>query len=143
SFGHVLIIAGSRGFTGAVKMAAEGAGRSGAGLVTVAVPQPVVQYVAPAILETMWIGLPATKVESISSDAVGAAMSAAENKQAVVLGPGISTNEDTRRFVLDFVKQCKLPMLIDADGLNSVSINPGVLATAQAPVVVTPHPGEM
>lgn len=142
-FGHVLVLAGSRGFTGAARLAAEAAGRAGAGLVTVGVPLPLVPIVAPSLLESMWIGLPATKNDSFSSEAVAPALTVAQNKQCVVLGPGISTHEDTLKFVLEFVRQCRAPILIDADGLNTISINPGVISTAQAPVVVTPHPGEM
>ena len=143
TFGHALVLAGSRGFTGAARLAAEAAGRSGAGLVTVGFPQPLAPLIAPALLESMWIGLPATKADSFSTDAVAPALAAAEGKQAVVLGPGISTHDDTRRFVLDFLRQNKTPLLIDADGINAISINPGVIATAGAAVVVTPHPGEM
>ena len=127
-FGHVLILAGSRGFTGAAALAAEAAGRSGAGLVTVGLPQPLVPVVAPALLEAMWLALPATKSDSFSIEAVAPAVAFAENKQAVVLGPGISTHDETRRFVLEFLRQNKTPLLIDADGLNAVSINPGVIA---------------
>lgn len=143
TFGHTLILAGSRGFTGAAKLAAEGAGRAGAGLVTVGVPHPLVPLVVPGLLEFMWLPLPATKSDSFSTEAAAAALAAASNKQAVVLGPGISTQDETRRFVLDFLRQCETRLLIDADGLNNVSINPGVIAAAPAPIVVTPHPGEM
>ncbi|NUM56006.1 MAG: NAD(P)H-hydrate dehydratase [Candidatus Hydrogenedentes bacterium] len=143
TFGHALILAGSRGFTGAAKLAAEGAGRAGAGLVTIGIPQPLAPLVVPGLLEFMWLALPATRFDSFSTEASAPALAAAESKQAVVLGPGISTHDETRRFVLEFVRQCKTPLVIDADGLNSISINPGVIATAAAPVVVTPHPGEM
>jgi len=143
SFGHVLVIAGSKGFTGAVHLASGGASRSGAGLVTVAVPQSIVPIVAPSCVEAMWIGLPACKAESIGADAVAPALVAAQGKNAVVIGPGISTQDETRRFVLEFVKTCKVPMVIDADALNNLSINPGILTNALAPIVITPHPGEM
>lgn len=143
SFGHVLVLAGSRGFTGAVKLATEAAYRAGAGLVTVGLPQPLVPIVAPELLEAMWLALPATKSDSFAVEALAPALAASENKQAVVLGPGISTHDDTRRFVIDFLKQNRTPLLIDADGLNAISINSGVIASASAPVIVTPHPGEM
>ena len=143
TFGHVLVLAGSRGFTGAAKLTTEAAYRSGAGLVTLGLPQPLVSIVAPALIEAMWLALPATKNDSFAVDAIAAALAASENKQAVVLGPGISTQDDTRRFVIDFLKQNKTPLVIDADALNAISINSGVIASALAPVVVTPHPGEM
>ncbi len=143
TFGHVLVLAGSRGFTGAAKLATEAAYRAGAGLATLGLPQPLVPIVVPALIEAMWLALPATKNDSFSVEAIAPALVAAENKQAVVLGPGISTHDDTRRFVIEFLKQNKTPLLIDADGLNAVSINSGVIASALAPVIVTPHPGEM
>ncbi|MBM3289058.1 MAG: NAD(P)H-hydrate dehydratase [Candidatus Hydrogenedentes bacterium] len=143
TFGHVLVLAGSRGFTGAATLAAVAAGRAGAGLVTVGLPQPIVPFVAPALLECMWIALPATKSDSFAADAAAPALAAAENKQAVVIGPGISTHDETRKFVFEFVRQCKAPMVIDADALNALAVNPGVIAMANAPVTVTPHPGEM
>ena len=143
SFGHVLVLAGSRGFTGAAKLATEAAYRAGAGLVTLGFPQPLVSIVAPELIEAMWLALPATKNDSFSVDSITPALAASENKQAVVLGPGISTHDETRRFVIDFLKQNKTPLLIDADGLNAISINAGVIASASAPIVVTPHPGEM
>jgi NAD(P)H-hydrate epimerase len=143
TFGHVLVLAGSRGFSGAAKLAAEAAYRAGAGLVTVGMPQPLVPIVAPELLEAMWLALPATKNDAFSVDAIAPAIAVSENKQAVVLGPGISTQDETRRFVIDFLKQNKTPLLVDADGLNAISINAGVIASAAAPVIVTPHPGEM
>jgi NAD(P)H-hydrate epimerase len=143
TFGHVLVIAGSRGFTGAAILAANGAARSGSGMVTVAVPQPVATVIAGQLLEAMWLSLPATKAETIGIDAIGPALSAAATRQAVLLGPGISTHDETKRFVLDFLQECGTAMVLDADALNNVSINAGVIAKAKAPVIITPHPGEM
>ena len=143
TFGHALVLAGSRGFTGAAKLAVEGAYRSGAGLVTLGLPQPLVPLVAPGLLESMWLALPATGADSFAAAAAAPALAAAANKQAVVLGPGISTHDETLRFVIEFVRQCRAPLVIDADGLNTIAINPGIIALAQEPVVLTPHPGEM
>jgi NAD(P)H-hydrate epimerase len=61
----------------------------------------------------------------------------------VVLGPGMSRHPDTQAFVLEFVRRCPVPILVDADGLNALATAPDVLKRAQAPVVITPHPGEM
>lgn len=143
TFGHVLVIAGSRGFTGAAKLCAEGAARSGVGLVTAAVPQSLAPLIVPGLLEMMWVSLPATKSDALGPEALAPALAAAERKDAVVLGPGLSSHEDTRKFVLEFVKQCRAPMVLDADALNAAGIHPGVIGAAESPVVVTPHPGEM
>ena len=143
TFGHVLVLAGSRGFTGAAKLTAEAACRSGAGLVTVGIPEPLADIIAVMLLEAMSLPLPATPAESFSPAAVGPALDAAQTRQAVVLGPGISQHEGTRRFVAEFVAQCPVPLLIDADGLNCLSQDLAPLTRAKAPIIVTPHPGEM
>ncbi|MBX7258723.1 MAG: NAD(P)H-hydrate dehydratase [Candidatus Hydrogenedentes bacterium] len=143
TFGHVFILAGSRGFTGAAKLAAESAGRSGVGLVTVGSPRPLADAMAVALYEAMSRPLPATPEETLSYDALEPALAFAVDKQAVVLGPGISQHPETRRFVLEFVRQCPTPMIVDADGLNCLSTAADTLAEAKAPILITPHPGEM
>ena len=143
TFGHLYAIAGSRGFTGAAKLLAEAACRSGVGLVTLGVPEPLGDVVASDLLETMTMLLPATPDESIAASAVGPALAFAENKEAVALGPGLSQNPETQQFVLEFIQKCKAPLVVDADGLNALSENIGVLGAASAARVLTPHPGEM
>ena len=143
TFGHLYAIAGSRGFTGAAKLVAEAACRSGAGLVTLGIPEPLGDAVASELLETMTMLLPATPNKSIAASAVGSALAFAENKEAVALGPGLSQHPETRQFVVEFVQQCKAPLVVDADGLNALSENIGVLSAASADRVLTPHPGEM
>lgn len=143
TFGHVLILAGSRGFTGAAKLAAEAAGRSGVGLVTVGVPGTVADCIAASLVEAMSLSLPDTLQESFSTAAVAQALDATQTRDAVVLGPGISQHADTRRFVHDFVAGCTVPLVLDADGLNCIGPAPGAVALAKAPVILTPHPGEM
>lgn len=143
TFGHVFILAGSRGFTGAAKLASWAAGRSGVGLVTVGIPEPLADPVAASLLEAMSLSLPATKAGSFGFRGVELAIEFASTKQAVVLGPGISQEPGTQRFVQTFVPQCATPLLIDADGLNCLSRRPTVIDQASAPLVLTPHPGEM
>lgn len=142
-FGHVFILAGSRGFTGAAKLAAEAASRSGVGLVTVGCPRTLADVIALALYEAMSLPLPATAEETLSLEALDPALSFALDKQAVVLGPGLSQHPDTRQFVLAFVRQCPVPMVVDADALNCLGPAPEILAEAKAPVLITPHPGEM
>lgn len=142
TFGHVVVIGGSRGFTGAVKLACEAAGRSGVGLVTAAVPRCLADVFAVSLLEAMSRPLPDTPEESIAYRAVQPALDFVEGKDSVVLGPGMSQDEGARDFALSFIRKCVLPMLIDADGLNNLSTDLGVLK-GDAPRVLTPHPGEM
>ncbi|MCJ7839168.1 MAG: NAD(P)H-hydrate dehydratase [Burkholderiales bacterium] len=143
TFGHVFVVAGSRGFTGAVKMCCDAAMRSGAGLVTCGIPAPLGDVIGATLYEPMSLLLPATEQESLSRDAVGPALEFAEGKDAVVLGPGLSRNPQTQEFVLEFVRRVHAPMLIDADGLNALSGRPDVLLESAGPRVLTPHPGEM
>ena len=143
TFGHVFIVAGSRGFTGAAKLTCMGAARSGVGLVTAGVPKPVADIVAASLLEPMSFPLPATDAETLSEAALEPALEFAKDKQAVVLGPGLSQHPETRAFVLAFVERCTAPLLVDADGLNCLGADTSVLERAAAPRVLTPHPGEM
>ena len=143
TFGHLFVLAGSRGFTGAAKLACLAAGRSGVGLVTLGIAHPLAEGVAGVLLESMTLPLPTTGAETLSYAAVEPALVFAKDKQAVALGPGLSTHPDTAEFVHRFITQCPCPMVIDADGLNALSDNPALLKECIAPVLLTPHPGEM
>jgi ADP-dependent NAD(P)H-hydrate dehydratase / NAD(P)H-hydrate epimerase len=143
TFGHVVVIGGSRGFTGAVKMTCEAAARSGVGLVTAAVPRCLADVFAVSLLEVMSTVLPDTPDECIAHRAVQPALDFAAGKNAVVLGPGMSARAEPRDFTLSFIRKCPLPMLIDADGLNNLSTDLSVLGDSKASRVLTPHPGEM
>jgi NAD(P)H-hydrate epimerase len=143
TFGHLFVIAGARGFTGAAKLTCNAAERSGVGLVTLGIPYPLGNIAAVSLTETMTLRLPATDAETIDHDALEVALSFAEDKQAVALGPGLSCHPDTVSFVMDFIPQCITPMVIDADGLNALAENPAILKARPAPAVLTPHPGEL
>jgi hydroxyethylthiazole kinase-like uncharacterized protein yjeF len=143
TFGHVFVVGGARGFTGAVVMAAMGAARAGAGLVTAGVPRPLGDAVASHLVVGMTRLLDATDAESVAREALEPALEFAKDKSAVVLGPGLSQHPDTQAFAVEFVRRCPVPMLLDADGLNALSTAVDTLKRVQAPVVLTPHPGEM
>ena len=143
TFGHLFVIAGSRGLTGAAKLACEGAARSGVGLVTIGVPRPLGDIVASSLTETMSLMLPSTQAETVSRAALDPALEFASTKQAVVIGPGLSQHPGTQAFILVFVHRCPAPILIDADGLNALSRKPNALLARTTPCVLTPHPGEM
>ena len=138
TFGHVFIVGGSREFTGAPRLAAMAAARSGVGLVTVGVPRPLGDVVAASLLEPMTCLLPATEAESLSAAAVDPALEFASTKDAAVLGPGLSQEPGTREFAQAFAERCPVPLLIDADGLNCLGANPDCLKKAHAERVVTP-----
>lgn len=144
TFGHVFVIAGSRGFSGAVKLACEAAGRAGAGLVTAGIPASLADMAAATLLESMYRELPETPDHTISSSAIEPALAFASNKNAAVVGPGISTHPGTWAFVHGFVAQCVPPLVVDADGLNILAEDLAPLGDREAcTTILTPHPGEM
>ena len=143
TFGHLFVLAGSRGFTGAAKLTCEAAYRSGVGLVTAGICRPLADILACAMTEVMTLPLPATDAETLAAAAVEPALEFAGSKEAVVLGPGLSRHPETHAFILRFVRECPVPMLIDADGLNCLSEDMSALNDPPAARVLTPHPGEM
>ncbi|MGE5127907.1 MAG: NAD(P)H-hydrate dehydratase [Betaproteobacteria bacterium] len=147
-FGHLLIVAGSVGKTGAAVLAAGGALRSGAGLVTVATPEPCVPLVAPARPEAMTEPLAATAAGGLSDGALERLLALAGERDAVVVGPGLGQDPKTRALVREFVRSCPVPLVLDADALNALAPSAGrdgALAALrrEAPTILTPHPGEM
>ena len=141
-FGHVLVIAGSRGKTGAALLAAQAAARSGAGLTTLAVPATLQAVLEAQVREAMTAALADTG-DGAAALADGAAASALiADRGAVVCGPGLGQASATRELVRHVVRQCTAPLVLDADGLNAVA-GTSVLRDRPGPTVVTPHPGEM
>ncbi len=143
TFGHLLILGGARGKTGAACLAAEAALRSGAGLVTVASPRSSQFIIAGKLTEAMTEGLQETPVGEPSYHAVEALEGLYERKKAVCIGPGLGLSREATIFCQEVVARCPLPLVIDADGLTAVSDALDVLEKADAPRVLTPHPGEM
>ena len=144
--GHALIIAGSRGMTGAAALCGKSAMRAGAGLVTIATADSAQQAVAArSIPEIMTATLRETSQGAISFEAVEQAMKLALRANVVAIGPGLSSvDESTRRFVREVVEQRAVPLVIDADGLNALAPWPDELrGTRDRPLILTPHPGEM
>src|SRR5215510_2650803 len=146
SVGDLLLIAGSRGKTGAAALASGAILRAGAGLVTVATSRSAQSLlVTQAWNEVMTEALDETPDGAISHSALGRALQLAQKRTVVAVGPGLSSaDESTRRFVRDFVGQRNTPLVIDADGLNALAPWPEELqGSEEMPIVITPHPGEM
>jgi ADP-dependent NAD(P)H-hydrate dehydratase / NAD(P)H-hydrate epimerase len=147
-FGHLLVVAGSVGKTGAAVLSAGGALRAGAGLVTVATPEPCLTFVGAARPEAMTEPLPATGRGGLAESGLARLVELAGERDAVVVGPGLGQDPGTRALVRAFVGQCPVPMVIDADGLNALAAR-GEEASGlgalrrEIPAVLTPHPGEM
>ncbi len=144
--GHVLVIAGSRGYTGAAVLCGEAAMRSGAGLVTIATPASAQAAIAGSVMpEVMTTALAETDRGAVSDEAVDHALSLAAKASVIAIGPGLSAEDErTRRFVHSVVKQRTTPIVIDADGLNCLAPWPDDLRGSDSlPLVLTPHAGEM
>ncbi|HEY3138905.1 MAG TPA: NAD(P)H-hydrate dehydratase, partial [Blastocatellia bacterium] len=144
--GKVLIVAGSRGKTGAACLAGEGALRAGCGLVTIATAESAQPIVASrAIPECMTEPLPETRSGSVTREAAERALELAAERDVVAVGPGLgSADKSTRAFVRAVTMKRQRPMVIDADGLNSLSPwATNLIGTDELPLVLTPHPGEM
>jgi hydroxyethylthiazole kinase-like uncharacterized protein yjeF len=142
TYGHVLVVAGSRGKTGAASLAAKAALKMGAGLVTVATPAGCLPMIARSMDELMTEPLAETPRGTIAYGGLSRVLELLKGKDALLLGPGISTDPETARFVLALLPRVRVPMTVDADALNIVASKPDVLAALRAPAVLTPHPGE-
>lgn len=142
TYGHLFIISGSVGKTGAAVMAAKAALKTGAGLVTIGTPQSCQPIVARSMMELMTEPLTETKEGTLSSEALPRAIGLLEGKDGLLLGPGLGTHESTAEFVLSLLPRVKLPVVIDADGLNILAKNPELLKALKKPAILTPHPGE-
>ncbi len=142
TYGHVLVVAGSLGKSGAAALAGRAALRMGAGLVTVATAAGALPSIGRSMAELMTEPLAETPERTIAAEALPRARALLEGKSAVLVGPGLSTHPSTAEFVLGLLPKIKVPCVVDADGLNIVSARPEVLARMAGPVVLTPHPGE-
>jgi NAD(P)H-hydrate epimerase len=144
--GKVLVVAGSRGKTGAACLVGEGAMRAGAGLVTVATAQSAQPVIAAQMmLECMSEPLVETATGSIAGEAAERVLELAQERDVVAMGPGLGSSEDsTRSFVRSVVTRRARPMVLDADALNSLAPwAEEFRGSAELPLIITPHPGEM
>jgi ADP-dependent NAD(P)H-hydrate dehydratase / NAD(P)H-hydrate epimerase len=145
-FGHVLVVGGSYGTAGAPAMASLAALRTGAGLVTAAVPASILSDVGRLAPELMLTPLKeiegAVSLENMAEDGLEAVI---EKKRisVIALGPGLSTRGEASAFARVFAGTGKLPMVVDADALNAFEGRPGLLSGEERVLVLTPHPGEM
>jgi NAD(P)H-hydrate epimerase len=143
TFGHLLILAGSRGKTGAAALVAHGALRAGAGLVTVGCPTDVQPVLAQKLTEAMTEDLPETKSGTVSSKAIPIIEALLERKKALAIGPGLGLNNETQDVVRHLLETVPIPMIADADALTALGMDHSPVARAKQPRILTPHPGEM
>lgn len=141
--GHVLVVAGSLGKAGAAVMAVRGALRGGCGLVTAAVPLSLVPVVQQQVAEAMCLPAAENVDGSLGMGCEEELVRASRTVDAVVIGPGLTTHPETVQAVRNLMQRITVPVVLDADGINAVAGEPGILKRAKCPVVITPHPGEM
>ena len=143
TFGHAGIIAGSVGKTGAAAMAAKAALRTGAGLVTVAIPSSVNDILESKLLEAMTLPMPETKAKTFARTALDRLSAFIAARTAVAIGPGLSTHPETVELVQALTQGLDRPAVLDADALNALAGRASLLTSCKTPPILTPHPGEM
>ncbi len=143
SVGKILVIAGSRGLTGAAAMASSAAMRSGAGAVILATPASVYPVLAKKLTEVMVTPVMETPDGSIATDALDEVKEHLRWADLLILGPGLSRNPATQELVRSLVSKATLPILLDADGLNAIAGQDVLLKRRKSPhLILTPHAGE-
>lgn len=146
-FGHILILAGSAGFSGAAALCGSAAMRSGAGLVTLGVPASINDAIIKIKLpEVMTLPLPATAEGTISPGGFKKIKDFIKKVDVTVIGPGLTQNNSTQELVRKIIARIDKPLVIDADGLNALSGNLNLLRNTKYGIrdtILTPHPGEM
>ena len=150
-FGHIFILAGSRGMTGAAILAAKAALRSGAGLVTLGIPESLVSVVSSHVVEVMSLPLAETSEGTLSSSAFGKIKEFLGKSDVLLVGPGLSRNTQTQRLIRKAILESRIQTAIDADGINAWAgfLDKFKVGISCLPLdkkdlrIITPHPGEM
>ena len=143
TFGKVLVLAGSVGFTGAAAMTSEAALRVGAGLVTLGIPRSLNAIMEMKLTEVMTHPLSETESLTLASGAWDEIIELLNSADVVALGPGLSRVPETVSLVQSLCRQIRIPKVIDADGLNALAENRGIMKELGPQTILTPHPGEM
>ena len=140
-FGKILLLCGSRGYTGAAYLAAMGALRSGAGLVFLGVPESIYDIEAVKLNEPIVFPLP-DEGGKLSEAAIPDVLERLPKMDAVLIGPGLGQSEGTFRVVKAVMEQAECPVVLDADGINVMAAHKDILRGRTNPTVLTPHAGE-
>ena len=140
-YGKILLLCGSRGYTGAAALAATGALRSGAGLVYLAVPESIYAIEAVKLTEPVIQPLPDDN-GTYSISAVPGVLSMVRGKDAVLIGPGIGQSEGSEMIVRTVLENFSGPVVLDADGINVMAVHKDILRERTSPTIMTPHDGE-
>jgi NAD(P)H-hydrate epimerase len=139
TFGHLLVVGGGAGKTGAAWMAARAALRSGVGLATIAATREGQRALDAKVIESMTESFG----DELDEAAAARILELCEGKDALAIGPGLGLAPKAGLLLGDILESCPVPVVLDADALTAVAAHPSALDAAQTPVVLTPHPGEM
>ncbi|MFH1825376.1 MAG: NAD(P)H-hydrate dehydratase [Candidatus Firestonebacteria bacterium] len=143
SAGKVLIIGGSVGLTGAPCLAGLSALRTGCGLVTLGIPASLNDIIEVKLTEVISKPLPENSNRALGLNSESYILNMSKNHDVLVLGPGLGRDKETGQLVRNLIREIRIPVVLDADGLNLISGNVSVLKNKKAPFILTPHPGEM
>lgn len=141
-YGRVLLLCGSEGLTGAARLAAKAALRAGSGLVYLGVPEKIYPIIAAGAGSEIVFPLPCDEAGRLCMASLPAITERLSEMDAVLLGPGLGRSEELKRLVQALLSICRVPLVLDADGINAVAAHIDVLRGCACPVVLTPHDGE-
>jgi NAD(P)H-hydrate epimerase len=141
--GHLLVVAGSPGKTGAASMTSISALRAGAGLVTLAIGQSLNSVLESQMLEAMTAPLPESQEGALGESAFAVIQKLMSGKKCLAIGPGLGQALETRKLVHKIILESQIPVVVDADGINHLVGRMQILKKAHVPIILTPHPGEM
>lgn len=141
-YGRVLLLCGSEGLTGAARLAAKAALRTGSGLVYLGVPEKIYPIIAAGAGSEIVFPLPCDEAGRLCMAALPAITARLPEMDAVLLGPGLGRSEELTRLVQAVLSICRVPLVLDADGINAAAPHIDVLRGCACPVVLTPHDGE-
>ncbi len=141
-YGHVLLIGGARGYSGAIALAGQAALRSGCGLVSILTPESIVTPVSCHAAEFMVHGIAETGAGSISAHGWSEWKDRIHEFDAILIGPGMTRHDDTLQITRQIIQTSRKPLVLDADAIQVLHGRPHELKEASCPIVITPHPGE-
>lgn len=142
-YGHVLVLAGSKGLTGAAYLTSQAALLSGSGLVTLGIPESLNSIMERKLTEVMTRPLPETNKASLSLKAYKSIKAFLKKADVVAIGPGLSKNPGTIKLVRKLIAALKKPFVLDADAISAFAGSPGLLKKVKVQAIITPHPGEL
>lgn len=143
TFGKLLCICGSLGMAGSATFAGKAAMMSGVGMVEMAVPRDIYPIVAANLIDPVYILLESSPTGTVSANSLPLILDKMRSATAIMIGCGMGKGEDVKIIVEEVIRNSDVPIIIDADGLNAIKDNLEVLSEAKAPILMTPHPGEM